>query len=79
MSSSTSSAKFEVFRSRFGEPVGRKKAKDIATPGLSLDGSSSPSVSRRSTISGPVPTSIVGVQEDYADIEIPHDIDNRAA
>jgi hypothetical protein len=78
LSSKTSSTDFELFRSRFGKPVDvRKRTEEIVSRGLSHDGSSSPSLSRRSTFSGPIRTANLYDDERYQTTEVPDDIDNR--
>jgi hypothetical protein len=73
-----SSTYFGRFRSMFGKPVDvRKRAEEIDSRGLSHDGSSSPSLSRRRTFSDPVRTADVGFEERYQSTEVPDDVDTR--
>jgi hypothetical protein len=52
----------------------------IAAKGLSHDGSSSdPHISRRNTARGYVPTTNIGEQSDYFDVEVPDHVDWRSA
>jgi hypothetical protein len=73
-----SSSYFGRLRSMFGKPVDvRQRAEENASRGLSHDGSSSPSLSRRRTFSDPVRTADVGFEERYQSTEVPDDVDTR--
>ncbi|CAN9282359.1 unnamed protein product [Alternaria alternata] len=68
----------ETSSQQFGKSVNvRRRAEEIVSRNLGHDGASDVSSSRRSTMSGPIPTANIGVEEKYHEIEVPDDVDNR--
>ncbi|RYO28084.1 hypothetical protein AA0111_g7015 [Alternaria arborescens] len=74
----TLSTDTEISSQQFGKSVNvRRRAEEIVSSNLGHDGASDVSSSRRSTMSGPIPTANIGVEEKYHEIEVPDDVDNR--
>ncbi|KAL1797012.1 hypothetical protein ACET3X_005552 [Alternaria dauci] len=74
--SSSTDAKTSLYQS--GKSINvRRRAAEISSRNLGHDGASDFSFSRRSTVSSPVPTANIGVEEKYHEIEVPDDVDNR--
>ncbi|CAN9176719.1 unnamed protein product [Alternaria alternata] len=74
----TPSTDTETSSQQFGKSVNvRRRAEEILSRNLGHDGASDVSSSRRSTMSGPIPTANIGVEEKYHEIEVPDDVDNR--
>lgn len=74
----TPSTDTETSSQQFGKSVNvRRRAEEIVSRNLGHDGASDVSSSRRSTMSGPIPTANIGVEEKYHEIEVPDDVDNR--
>jgi hypothetical protein len=74
----TPSTDTETSSQQFGKSVDvRRRAQEIVSRNLGHDGASDVSSFRRSTISSPIPTANIGVEEKYHEIEVPDDVDNR--
>ncbi|KAG9187856.1 hypothetical protein G6011_05727 [Alternaria panax] len=74
----TPSTDAKVSRHQFGKSVNvRRRAEEITSRDLGHDGASDLSLSRRSTISDPIPAANIGVEEKYYEIEVLNDVDNR--
>ncbi|CAN9308407.1 unnamed protein product [Alternaria alternata] len=74
----TPSTDTETSSQQFRKSVNvRRRAEEIVSRNLGHDGASDVSSSRRSTMSGPIPTANTGVEEKYHEIEVSDDVDNR--